>query len=403
MVRISGPDAERALVALAGKVPVSRRATLAALKSNDQVIDNALLLYFPGPNSATGEPLAELHLHGGRAVVAAVLAALSAIPGLRPAAPGEFTRRAFENGRIDLAEAEGLADLLAAETEAQRRAALSLAGGALSRRIADWQARVLALAAELEAVIDFGDEGDVGEALPPGWHARVDRIAMEMTDLLARPTVERLRDGIRVVIAGPPNAGKSSLLNALIGREAAIVTPVAGTTRDVIEAPAAIGGTAVVRVDTAGLRDSDDAIEAIGVARARDRIGSADIVLWLGDPADKPDSAILVRPKADLLAEPGQGIAVSAHTGQGVDALIETLTSCARAILPAESDVSVNRRHADLIAICRRCLTDAAAPTDAIIAAENLRAARGALDRVTGRAGLDDMLDALFGRFCVGK
>ena len=334
MVRISGPGAEAALEALAGFLPEPRAATLATLRSDGEVLDKALIIRFPGPSSATGEDVAELHLHGGRSVVAAVLAALGRIEGLRGAEPGEFTRRAFENGRIDLAEAEGLADLLAAETESQRRAALALAGGALSRQVEGWQARLLALAAEVEAALDFSDEDDVG-ALPADFAQALGALRVDLATWLGRPPAERLKDGVRVVIAGPPNAGKSSLLNALIGREAAITSAVPGTTRDLIEAPVAIAGAPFLLIDTAGLRDSGDAIEAIGVGRARASLEAADLVVWLGDPAHAPPAAILVHAKADLGPSPGLAdLSVSATTGDGLEALSRLLIQRSAALLP---------------------------------------------------------------------
>jgi tRNA modification GTPase len=246
-----------ALSSLTGiSLPEPRRAALRSIRepSSGEVLDHALVLRFPGPQSSTGEDVVELHLHGGRSVVAAVLESLSSLPGLRSAQPGEFTRQAFENGRIDLAEAEGLADLLAAETQSQRRVALALADGVLSRRLEVWQSTLLELAAQVEAVLDFSDEGDVGAEMPRSWSEQLDQLTCEIEQLLRVPPAERLRDGIRVVIAGPPNAGKSSLLNKLAGRSAAIISAIAGTTRDVIEAPVALAGTPFLLVDTAGLR-----------------------------------------------------------------------------------------------------------------------------------------------------
>jgi tRNA modification GTPase len=407
VVRISGPRADAALQGLTGKLPEPRRASVTDLHDGaGELLDRALVLRFPGPNSATGEDLTELHLHGGRSVVAGVLAALGAVEGLRAALPGEFTRRAFDNGRIDLAEAEGLADLLEAETLAQRRAALALAGGALSRRIEQWQARLLALAAQVEAALDFSDEGDV-EALPAGFAASVAGLGDEWRAQLARPPVERLRDGVRVVIAGPPNAGKSSLLNALVGREAAITSPLAGTTRDLVEAPVAIGGAPFLLVDTAGLRDDgDDPVETIGVARARGQIDAADLLLWLGAPDHCPNhaGAVIVHSKADIVAAPeGALFAVSAVTGEGIDALIRHLIQRSTSILPGEGEVALNARHRSLLAEAVAALDEAGRSADPLIVAESIRFARGALDRITGRAGVEDMLDSLFGRFCIGK
>lgn len=405
VVRISGPRADAALEALAGKLPPPRMATLAALRWRGEPLDRALVLRFPGPASATGEDVAELHLHGGRAVVAAVLDALAGQEGLRPAEPGEFTRRAFENGRIDLAEAEGLADLLSAETQSQRRAALALAGGALSRKVEAWRQRLLALAASLEAALDFSDEGEVGECWPPGWAEDVETLAAEMEALIQRPPAERLRDGIRVVIAGPPNAGKSSLLNLLTDRDAAITAATPGTTRDVIEAPTAIAGFPFLLVDTAGLRDSPDEIEAIGVQRARASLASADLVLWLGEPADAPERSrtLLVQSKCDLSGPARDSdVRVSALTGEGLGDLVGAMATRARSLLPGEGELAVNARQRQSIAAAARHLRDSDSH-DMLITAEGLRQARIELDRVTGRAGVEDMLDMLFARFCIGK
>lgn len=408
VVRVSGPRADAALSELAGKLSAPRVATLATLRDPEsgEALDNALLLRFPAPASATGEDVVELHLHGGRAVVAAVLNCLGRLEGLREAAPGEFTRRAFENDRIDLAEAEGLADLLEAETESQRRNAIALAGGALSRQIGDWQAQLLMLSAQVEAVIDFSDEGEVGEGLPPGWAAAVKDLAAQMRAALARPSAERLREGIRLVIAGPPNAGKSSLLNWLAGRQAAITSAIAGTTRDIVEAPTAIAGTPFLLVDTAGLRNADDEVERIGVTRARETMEAADLILWLGSPGDAPDPArtLCVQSKIDLNPrDPAADAHVSAETGEGMGDLVQLLIERGRALLPIEGEVSMNARHRTAVADAFALLSEASPGFDPILAAEALRLARGALDRVTGRGGVEDMLDTLFGRFCIGK
>jgi tRNA modification GTPase len=350
--------------------------------------------------------VAELHLHGGRAVVAAVLEALAGQDGLRAAEAGEFTRRAFEHGRIDLAEAEGLADLLGAETQSQRRAALAMAGGSLSRQVDAWRQRLLALAAALEAALDFSDEGEVGEAWPPGWGANRDALACELEAFLGRPAAERLREGVRVVVAGPPNAGKSSLVNALAQREAAITAATPGTTRDLIEVPTALGGVPFLLIDTAGLRESADEVEALGVERAVASLAAADLVLWLGDPADAPPDrarTILVQSKCDLAAPIRQAdVRVSARTGAGIQGLIGTLSSRALALLPAEGEVAANARQRQAIVQALGQLREANSP-DMLVAAEALRQARVELDRVTGRAGVEDMLDMLFGRFCIGK
>ena len=409
LIRLSGPRAPDALVALGGRLPAPRQATLAALRHprTGELLDTGLVLHFPAPASATGEDVAELHLHGGRSVVAAVLAALETIDGLRPAAAGEFTRRAFDNGRIDLTEAEGLADLLLAETQSQRRAALALAGGSLTRQVEDWQRQVLALGAAVEAALDFADEDDVAVELPAGWHEELAVLVDALSAALARPPAERLRDGIRVVIAGPPNAGKSTLLNALAGREAAITSAIAGTTRDLVEAPTAIAGTPFLLIDTAGLRASNDEVEAIGVARAEASIAAADLILWLGDPQDCPDPSrtIIVHSKCDLVAHApdDRALPVSPVTGAGMDELTNRLISCARRLLPGEADVPLNARHRAALRGCVDALVAAQHESDIILVAEALRVARAALDRVTGNAGVENMLDTLFGRLCIGK
>ncbi len=405
IVRISGPQADGALIALAGSLPPPREARLAMLRHEDEVLDRALVLRFPGPGSATGEDVAELHLHGGRSVVAAVEAALAALPDLRAAAPGEFTRRAFENGRIDLAEAEGLADLIEAETESQRRAALALAGGALSRQVEEWRGQLLVLAAKVEAELDFSDEADVSE-LPEDFSCGVGALANEMGAWLERPPAERLRDGIRLVVAGPPNSGKSTLINALAGRDVAITSNIPGTTRDLIEAPIALGGTPFLLVDTAGLRASNDEIEAIGVARAEASLAVADLILWLGDPGAPPEGgrALLVQTKADLApTDPRFEIAVSAVTGIGMDALVERIIARGRKLLPVEGEVALHRRHRELLAQAVALLREVERCSDPLVIAELLRGARNVLDRLTGRAGVEDVLDSLFARFCIGK
>lgn len=410
VVRISGAGAGAALSGLSGRVPEPRVATLAGLKrpADGELLDKALILFFPGPHSATGEDVAELHLHGGRSVVAGVMGALRDIPGLREAEPGEFTRRAFENGRIDLSEAEGLADLLMAETDSQRRAALALAGGGLSRVVEGWQHALLAIGAQVEAALDFSDEGDVEEHVSLAGSEAIDKLMREMSAALERPTSERLREGLRVVIAGPPNTGKSSLLNWLAGRRAAITSAIAGTTRDVVEAPTAIGGAPFLLIDTAGLRESEDEVEAIGIERAQANLDAADLILWLGEPEACPyrQRAIVVQSMSDLHAHPpgpDVDISVSAETGDGMNQLVALLIERSRSLLPQEGDVAINARHRHAIALCLQHLREAEAARDLLIASEALRLARGELDRVTGRAGVENMLDALFGSFCIGK
>lgn len=407
VVRVSGPEAGPALRALAGRLPEARRAVSATLRDTAGVLlDRALLLWMPGPTTATGEDIAEFHLHGGRAVVAAVLAALGALSGLRMAEPGEFTRRAFANGRLDLAQAEGLADLLAAETEAQRRQALRLAEGGLGKLIAGWRERLLILSARVEAAIEFGDDEADVQPLGPAEFAALRDLATEMATALDRPPAERLRDGVRIVVAGPTNAGKSSLINALSGREAAIASPVAGTTRDLIEVPLVLAGMPCLLIDSAGLRERGGHVEQIGIARAWAAIDSADLILWLGPPEACPDPArsILVRAKADLgRAQGPTDIATSIVTGEGIDRLRDLLVARVRALLPPPDAIALNARHRARIEEARAELAATAAVDDLLLIAEHLRQARIALDRITGRAGVEEMLDALFGRFCIGK
>jgi len=413
IIRISGPDAGVALTALAGKLPEPRRASLRSLRdpASTDILDRALVLWFPGPDTATGEDLAELHLHGGRAVVRAVEAALARIEGLRLAEPGEFTRRAFLNGRMDLAEAEGLSDLLFAETEAQRVAAIRMASGHLSRQVEAWRREVLRLSALVEAELDFSDEDDVPEHAVDAVGEGIGALAGEIDLALARPRSERLRDGIRVVLAGPPNAGKSTLLNALLQREAAIVSDIAGTTRDVIEAPVALGGIPFVLTDTAGLRDEGaEEIESIGIARAQDAIAAADIVLWLGAEGEGPSHPALweIEAQIDRTVVPRETKQVARHrlsakTGQGLDVLVADMVATAQTLLPASNEVALNARQHRLLGECAFALHGAEAQTDLLLRAEGLRLARHALDQLLGRTHVEDMLDALFGAFCIGK
>ena len=407
VIRISGPDAADALHRLAGRVPAERRAVTATLKdAADAVLDRALVLWLPGPATATGEDSAELHLHGGRAVVAAVEAALGQLRGLRRAEPGEFTRRAFANGRIDLAEAEGLADLLVAETELQRQSALAMAGGTFSRIIAAWRDMVLILSAQIEVVLDFADEDDVA-ALPESFTWNIAALRAEIATWLSRPRAEALREGIRIVLAGPPNAGKSTLFNALVEADAAITAPTAGTTRDVLSRPVAIGGVPFLFLDTAGLRDSStDAIELIGVDRARSELARADLVLWLGPEDECPSSAWDIAAQADRPNMPPKANPrhrVSALTGTGLADLRADLVATARTLLPKPGEAALNSRQHRLIGDAEQALATALQLTDPLLVAENLRLARVAFDALLGRTTTEDMLDTLFSRFCIGK
>lgn len=406
IVRISGPEAGMAAERLAGALPEPRQASLRRLRAADgSTIDEALLLCFTAPHTATGEPLVELHLHGGRAVVTRLLAELSTFPGLREAEPGEFTRRALLNGRLDLTQAEGLADLLGAETEWQRRAAVDSAGGSLRRLVECWREKLVLLSAQAEAAIDYvGDEEETALDLSA--------FAVEATDLmtqwrqwLAQPPAELLTQGLRVVLAGPPNSGKSSLFNALIGSEKAIVTPIAGTTRDIIEARMDLDGIPLQLVDTAGLRNSDDVVEQIGIARAEQAQASADLLLWLGPPEQCPDHphTILVHARADERpTAPSGSIPTTVTRRDGLDALRRELVAHSRAMLPPLDRIALNRRQAtalgDALSALQHCRFD-----ELVIVADALRQALVALDRLSGRQSIEDVLDALFGRFCLGK
>lgn len=404
VIRISGPNAHAAGTALAGDLPGARAAELRTLRdpATGDLLDQAIVLRFDGPASATGDDVIELQCHGGRAVIDGLIAVLGTIDGLRAARPGEFTRRAFENGRIDLTEAEGLADLLEAETESQRKAALANAEGGLRRQIEAWQARVLMLSAEAERAIDYDDD-DL--AMDPRLLADCASLELELRQVLDRPRVERLKDGLLVVIAGPPNMGKSSLINAIVGEDRAIVTDIPGTTRDHLEVPLALGGIPIRLTDTAGLRETEDQVEAIGVERARRLVDAADIVVWLGHGSEPLHPRVLpVHPKCDVSKEAGGvAIRVSAVTGEGIGELLDRVQAVALTLMPDEGAIAVNRRQADLIGVAAGALGGAAGAPDVSILAECLRRARGAFDRLTGRAGIDDVLDALFSRFCLGK
>jgi tRNA modification GTPase len=407
VIRVSGPQAHVAGERIAGTLPEPRTAAVRELRHSEsgELLDEALVLRFDGPASSTGEHIVEFQCHGGRAVVDAVLAALGAIEGLRQAEPGEFTRRAFDNGRIDLTEAEGLADLIEAETESQRKAALALAEGGLRKQIGEWQERLLALSAQAERAIDY-DEDD--EAVDPSLVRDCDALADELKQWLRRPRAEPLKDGVRVVIAGPANAGKSSLINAIAGEERAIVTDVPGTTRDHIEVPLSLSGVPLRLTDTAGIRETKDRVEAIGVERAERLVEAADILVWLGDPGEAPDHprSIHTHAKADLhdrAAAPAGSLPVSSATGQGLAALLAEIERLARAVLPAEDAIALNRRQAQHLTEAVEALDGAAAAKDLVLVAEGLRLARAAFDRLTGRAGVEDVFDALFGRFCLGK
>ncbi len=420
VLRLSGPDAFAAAQALSGSLPAPRRASLRRFRdpTSNRILDHGLLVLFPGPGSATGEDLAEFHLHGGRAVVAAVLAALTSRPGLRLAQAGEFTRRAFENGRIDLTEAEGLADLLSAETEGQRQQALDHAGGAFRRLVEGWMERLTHARAMLEADFDFSDEDDVSEDVADNVSREMQALRQSIGDHLENAQGgEIMRDGFQVAIVGPPNAGKSSLLNALADRDAAIVSDIPGTTRDRIEVSLDLAGVPVRLIDTAGLRQTEDAVERQGIERAREAARSAHLVLHLRPAAtwegDAPDllpgiaSPILsVATKCDLVdPAPNEALAISVRTGAGLDALVQAIAERARAATRSTASVVPTRaRHRALLQDTAHMLDEALVPGLPVeVQAELLRLASQRLGALVGQRDVEDLLDLIFSQFCIGK
>jgi tRNA modification GTPase len=432
IVRVSGPQAGAALTSLAGQIPMPRKAARALLRdAHRQPIDDAVVLWFPGPASATGEDVAEFHVHGGRAVLAALFAALSGFADVRPAEPGEFTRRGFENGKLDLTEAEGLDDLIHADTDRQRRHALRQLKGLLGDKARDWRAQIIEASALIEAGIDFSDEGDVPAELIAPALARIKTLLGEIEEVLAaQGRSERLREGLVVAIAGPPNVGKSTLMNQLVRREVAIVSPHAGTTRDIIEVQLDLDGYPVTVIDTAGIRETDDPVEQEGVRRARARAAEADLVLWMMDaqhgqsPLEDAAPLWTVRNKIDLDAvkadspKPNQAGAVgqerrvgsdfgiSASRGDGIAELISALVGFARDYL-GSGEVSLISR-ARQRKLLEKTVDSLHRSIEVIgkgeeLAAEELRAAAYSLGRLLGRVDVEDILDKIFRDFCIGK
>jgi tRNA modification GTPase len=435
IVRLSGAQARAVLAALAGKMPQPRLATRVLLRDlDDQPIDDSVVLWFPRPASATGEDVAEFHVHGGRAVLAALFATLSSFENVRAAEPGEFTRRAFENGKIDLTEAEALDDLIHADTERQRRQALRQLKGVLGDKVRNWRARIIEASALIEAAIDFSDEGDVAEELIAPALVRVQSLLEEIKEVLdAQGRSERLREGLVVAISGPPNVGKSTLMNYLARREVAIVSPHAGTTRDVIEVQLDLDGYPVTLIDTAGIRQTDDPVELEGVRRARMRAAEADLVLWMTDPEHQhstiakdsraADASVwVIRNKIDLdegsriipnesAIEPAaEGSStefrISASRGEGIPELITALVSFARDYFGSGDGALIGReRQRNLLQqssnALQRCISAAGEGEE--LAAEELRAGSYFLGRLLGRIDVEDVLDAIFREFCIGK
>jgi tRNA modification GTPase len=412
VVRVSGERVRFALETIAGSVPEARKATYRALRDPaGAIIDHGLVLFFPGPASFTGEDVAEFHIHGSRAVLSRLLSVLVALPGLRLAEAGEFTRRAFEAGKLDLAAVEGLADLIDSETEWQRKQALRQMEGALGHAAGEWRSGLVKAMTLLEAEIDFSDEGDVGGPLITNAIAETQAVLVSLRAALGSfEAGERVREGFVVVLAGPPNAGKSSLLNALARRDVAIVSPIAGTTRDAIEVRLDLGGIPVVLVDTAGLRESSDAIEAEGVRRARQRVAHADLVLSLRSPDSAAEQSqgddLVVATMTDLggTARPGE-IGVSAVTGAGLPELIDTIAARLGKLGQAEPALVTRERQ-------RVAVADASAAIERAgllpheqpeLIAEELRFAVRALERLIGKVDVEDVLDSLFSGFCIGK
>jgi len=413
IVRISGPQTRFVLETIAGSLPGPRQATLRIITGPDGPIDRALLVWFPAPHSFTGEDCAEFHLHGSLAVVRSLLSCLSTFTDCRLAQPGEFARRAFEHGKMDLSEVEGLADLIDSETERQRKQALRQMEGGLSLRVAEWRQALLSAMALVESDIDFSDEGDIEPETSRHAQRFIEQLILDINHILASARQgQRLREGIVVIVAGPPNAGKSTLVNALAHRDIAIVSPIAGTTRDLIEVPLDLEGLPVTLIDTAGLRESTDDIENQGIARARRRVAQADLGLWLMPPDydDQPPSGpdwIRIRTKADVSQITGDGLPISVLTGAGMDQLrahlkdeIEQRLGSGDALITRERQNQALTRALLSLSQALQGLKSGGA-TELI--AEDLRLAARHFGEIIGVVGVEAMLDTLFAQFCIGK
>lgn len=422
VVRLSGTAAGAVLQALSGTIPTPRKAARARLLAPDgTLIDDALILWFPGPHSFTGEDVVEFHVHGSRAVIDQLSDVLATFTGVRPAEAGEFTKRAFENGKLDLTQAEALADLIDAETRAQQRQALRQMGGALKEIYDDWRHRLLQALAHLEAVIDFPDEDLPADVTDRLWGEVAQLRAAMAAHLDDGGRGERIRNGVQVAIMGPPNAGKSSLLNALVRRDAAIVSDIPGTTRDVIEVQLDLGGYAVVIADTAGLRDAGDIVEDEGIRRARRRAESADLKIALFDGAHFPkrdaatqalvdDRTLVVVNKSDLMPharnyDPASDVHfISVKNGSGITAFLKALGARVAAASDSGAGAPLTRaRHRTALEECVAALGRASHAPLPELAAEDLRLAARALGRLTGRMDVEEILDVVFRDFCIGK
>lgn len=417
VIRVSGPQALEAVKKMTAiKTPIPRKAMFSEIHTPDgTAVDNGLVLYFPCPNSFTGEDVVEFQTHGGRAIISAVLSGLAQIDGFRPAGRGEFTRRAVENGKMDLTAAEGLADLVNAETEQQRKQALRQMGGALAKIYEDWHDRLLHVLAWMEAYIDFPEE-EIPEDVSADVRGKIASLMSEIqVHLNDGRRGEKLRDGFQIAIIGAPNAGKSSLMNRLAQRDVAIVSSAAGTTRDIIEVRLDINGYPVIVADTAGLRDTDEEIEAEGVRRAKARAEEADLVLWLSDAlkgknnteTEKIDSEKIFRimNKADQTKPQDDGnIWISAKTGQGIDVLLDRIGRFVEEKMALREEPSLTRlRHRKALEECLQCLNSSLKAPEIELMTEDLRMAMRSLGKITGQVQVEELLDVIFKDFCIGK
>ena len=425
VIRVSGPGVRPLLGELFDSVPEPRRLSLRSIRTrNDELLDEGLVVFFPGPGSATGEDVAEFHVHGSPAVVSAIVEEFANQADFRPAEPGEFTRRAFHNGRLDLTQVEGVADLIASETAAQRRLALNQAGGASRSVLEDWRQRMISARALIEAELDFPDEDDVPGSVSDQVWDDLSALRQEIaTQLADRHRGERLRRGFEVVILGPPNAGKSSLINELAKRDVAIVSDEPGTTRDMIEVHLDLHGYPVTVVDTAGMREAVGQVEREGMHRARERAAGSDLVLWLHDSAEdmqtdqaliRADNVLLVATKCDLIESDAErsrilskvNLMISTKAGDGLDSLVTALGEAAAAGLAGGEQAVITRaRHRHALETCIRAMDSAieASEVPLELRVEDLRRATDQLGRVTGQVDVEDLLDVVFSAFCIGK